>query len=92
MVSVEVKYDFTPYDGTPGKPWEDYEDRLLNSACAAKSDDRGWSLADHINGVDEGSARAQAVRPTRLLLQHLQKHKRHSDVDKRKATELSRST
>ena len=63
MVAVEVKYDFTPYDGTPGKPWEDYEDRLLNSACAAKSDDRGWSLADHINGVDEGSAERDDTQP-----------------------------
>ena len=40
---------------TPGKPWEDFEERLLDVA-AGVSDDRGWSLADCFNRVDEGGA------------------------------------
>ena len=51
----DVKYDVTPHDGTPGRLFELYEERLLNFA-AGEIDDRGWSLADHINGVDEGGA------------------------------------
>ena len=52
--TVDIKYDFTPYDGTPGKAWDDFEDRLLKAA--SRTDDRGWSLADHITRVDEGGA------------------------------------
>ena len=50
--TIDVKYDFTPYDGTPGEPYEIFEADLLRSAT--KCDDRGWSLADHFLGVDEG--------------------------------------
>ena len=50
--SNNVKYDFTPYSGTPGEEWTVFEEQLLN-AGAAKSDDRGWSLADHFLGTDE---------------------------------------
>ena len=50
--TVDVKYDFTPYDCTPGEPWELFSADLLRNAT--KTDDRGWSLADHLLGVDEG--------------------------------------
>ena len=35
-------------------PWEDFEERIINVA-AKRVDDRGWSLADHLLNVDEGS-------------------------------------
>ena len=50
---VDVKYDFTPHDGTPGKPFDQFEKRLVNFA-ASVTDDRGFSLADHLLGTDEG--------------------------------------
>ena len=59
-MSVDVKYDFTPHDGTPGKPYDDFEDRLLNYS-ASEVDDRGWSHADHYQGVDEGGALGPAM-------------------------------
>ena len=49
----DVKYLFTPYDGTPGRQYEDFEEKLLNAG--AKADDEGWSLSDHFLGVDAGS-------------------------------------
>ena len=49
---TEVSYDFDPWDGTPGDPYDKFELRLLNAST--KSDDRGWSLADHFLGNDEG--------------------------------------
>ena len=30
--NVDIKYDITPYDGKPGKPFDDFDDRLLNIA------------------------------------------------------------
>ena len=51
--TVDIKYDFTPYDGTPGDMYDKFEERLMNGA--ARADDRGWSLADHFGAVDEGS-------------------------------------
>ena len=57
MSTVEIKYLCTPHDGTPGEPWEKFEDELLDVA-AGKTDDRGWSLADCFNQVDEESSRA----------------------------------
>ena len=49
---MDVKYDTTPCDGTTGQPWEDFKRRLRN--VATRSDDRGFSLADHYDDVDEG--------------------------------------
>ena len=60
MSTVEVKYDIAPHDGTPGKPWEDFEDKLLDFA-ASKTDDRGYSLADCFQLLDEGSAGGPAL-------------------------------
>ena len=53
--NVDVKYDFTPYDCTPGEAYERYEQDLLN-AGALRADDRGWTLAECILGIDEGGA------------------------------------
>ena len=53
-MSSDIKYSTTPYCGTPGPPWEDFEERIINVA-AKRVDDRGWSLADHLLAVDEGS-------------------------------------
>ena len=41
----EVRYDFTPWDGTPGPLYDTFDTALMN--CASRSDDRGWSYADH---------------------------------------------
>ena len=60
MSTVEIKYLCTPHDGTPGKPWEDFVDRLLNVA-SGKTDDRGYSLADCLTGIDEGGAAGPAL-------------------------------
>ena len=45
MATVDVKYLTVPHDGTPGTPWDDFEERILGVA-AGKTDDRGWSLAE----------------------------------------------
>ena len=45
-------FDFAPWDGTPGDAWEKFEARLWDGTT--KTDDRGWSLADHLKGQDEG--------------------------------------
>ena len=55
MATIDIKYLTQPHDGTPGTPWDDFEERIL-SVAAGKTDDRGWSLADVFNGVDEGAA------------------------------------
>ena len=64
-MSVDVKYDTTPCDGTPGQPWEDFKRRLRN--VATRSDERGYSLADHFDDVDEGGGASwygkQQIRP-----------------------------
>ena len=56
---AEVKYDFEPWDGTPGDSYDKYEKRLLNHG--SKTDDRGWSLSDHLMGVDEGGPAGPAI-------------------------------
>ena len=60
MSTVEIKYLCTPHDGTPGTPWEEFEGRLLDVA-SGKTDEHGWSLADCLNEVDEGSAGGPAL-------------------------------
>ena len=57
--SSEIRYEFTPWNGTPGKPFDDWETALLNAG--SRSDDRGWSLSDHLLGQDEGSANGPAI-------------------------------
>ena len=60
MASTTVKYDFEPAQPTPGEDYDKFEERLLNAA-ASESDDRGWSLADHMLGIDEGGPAGPAI-------------------------------
>ena len=46
-------FDFEAYDGTPGEQWEQFDERVMNYGTS-QTDDRGWSLADCFQGVDEG--------------------------------------
>ena len=64
-MSIDVKYDTTPCDGTPGQPWEDFKRRLRN--VATRSDDRGFSLADHFVQTRQPSKRPEP--PTRHTLE-----------------------
>ena len=67
--SVDIKFDFVPFNGTPGETYDKWERALLNAG--ARADDRGYSISDHLNGVDEGTAgnphlsAAASSRPTR---------------------------
>ena len=46
---AEVKYEFTPFDGTPGEKYDKWERSLLNAG--ARADDRGYSvLVNHCIG------------------------------------------
>ena len=58
--STNVKYDFDPALPSPGEDYDKFEERLLN-AGAAQTDDRGYSLADHFLGIDEGSVGGPAL-------------------------------
>ena len=49
---AEVKYDFTPANPDPGDDYDKWRQNALNAM--ATGDDRGWSLADHVLGIDEG--------------------------------------
>ena len=40
MTTIDIKYKTQPHDGTPGKPWEDFEERLMDVA-AGVNDERG---------------------------------------------------
>ena len=52
--SADIKYICTPLPQTPnGKQWETFEDKFMN-AISGRADDRGYSLADHLLGSDEG--------------------------------------
>ena len=57
--SRDVSYLFDPWDGTPGEKYDKFEENLLNAS--SKTDDRGWSLADHMLGTDEGGAAGTAL-------------------------------
>ena len=43
MATVEVKYLTQPHDGTPGTPWDDFEERILGVA-SGKTDERDMFL------------------------------------------------
>ena len=60
MPQHEDRFDFDDYDGTPGKSWDDFDARLKNYA-AGKTDDRGYSVADHLLKTDEGSVNGPAI-------------------------------
>ena len=55
----EIRYDFTPWDGTPGDKFDKYDTSLMNSG--SRADDRGWSLSDHLLGNDEGGPTGPAM-------------------------------
>ena len=57
--NVEIKYLTAPHDGRPGAEWDDFAERL-RSVAAGQTDKRGWSLADTMDGVDEGGGAAGA--------------------------------
>ena len=95
MATVDVKYDTTPHDGTPGPPWDDFEERILGVA-AGRTDERGWSLADCANQTDEGgvggppmpaagaaAAKAQTARRKRLKELYALLYKHELDTDHR---------
>ena len=48
----QVRYDFTPANPDPGDDYDKWRQNALNAM--ASGDDRGWSLADHVLGIDEG--------------------------------------
>ena len=50
--SQDIKYDFVPANPDPGDDYDKWRERCLNAM--AKSDERGWSKADHLLGIDEG--------------------------------------
>ena len=78
--TIDIKYLTQPHDGTPGKPWDDFEERLLDVA-SIKTDELGWSLADTLNRVDEGSAGGPPMPAGGgAALQLPQKHK-HADAN-----------
>ena len=52
---TESKFDFDPYDCTPGDAFDAFEERLFNNATL--TDDQGYSHADHLDGMDEGLCR-----------------------------------
>ena len=43
------------FDGNAGLTFDVYEENILNYT-AGNTDDRGWSCADYLTGVDEGGA------------------------------------
>ena len=59
MSRPETRHDFDPYDGEPGKAWDDFDERLLNFT-SGKTDDRGYSIADTLLEQDEGAANGPA--------------------------------
>ena len=55
----EVRYDFEPWNGTPGETYDKWHVSLLNAST--KTDDRGCLLADHMLGNDEGGPTGPAM-------------------------------
>ena len=57
--TTDIKYDFVPANPDPGDDYDKWRERCLNAFT--KSDDRGWSLADHMLGIDEGGPAGPAI-------------------------------
>jgi hypothetical protein len=80
------------FDGNAGLTFDVYEENILNYT-AGKTDDRGWSCADYLTGVDEGGAlgpawpvgaatelrKAQKKTPEGVLRHHLKISTRSGD-------------
>ena len=60
--NVEIKYLTAPHDGQPGTIWDDFAERL-RSVAAGQTDKRGYSLADTMDGSDEGGPAPAAGVP-----------------------------
>jgi hypothetical protein len=58
--TTDIKYDFTPANPDPGDDYDKWRQRALNAM--ANGDERGWSLADHVLGIDEGGPGGPAMR------------------------------
>ena len=52
--SVEIKFDCVPFNGTQGETYDKWE-RALTAQAGARADERGYSISDHLTGVDEGT-------------------------------------
>ena len=52
VAPTDIKYDFEPANPDPGDDYDKFRERALNAMST--SDDRGWSLSDHMLGIDEG--------------------------------------
>ena len=59
-ISGDVSYDAALWDGTPGRPWDDFKMRIRN--IGAQSDDRGFSFADHWDGSEVRRRRRNGPR------------------------------
>ena len=63
MPPRQHSHEFDPYDCTPGDSWEKFDSDLL-IYCTGEVDKRGWSVADHLLGTDEGGATGPALPGT----------------------------
>ena len=82
MSRPETRHDFDPYDGEPGKAWDDFDERLLNFT-SGKTDDRGYSIADTLLEQDEGAANGPAFPvgvPAELRKAHAASRRRQKDA------------
>ena len=82
MSRPETRHDFDPYDGEPGKAWDDFDERLLNFT-SGKTDDRGYSIADTLLEQDEGAASGPAFPvgvPAELRKAHAAARRRQKDA------------
>ena len=57
--TTDIKYDFTPANPDPGDDYDKFRERCLNAM--SKAGERGWSLSDHLLGIDEGGALGPAI-------------------------------
>ena len=57
--TTDIHYDFEPANPDPGDDYDKWRERCLNAFT--KSDERGWSLADHMLGLDEGGPAGPAI-------------------------------
>ena len=65
--TIDINYLTQPHDGTPGKPWDDFEERLLDVA-SGKTDERGAGGASRRRATDRLAARLHAASALRFAL------------------------
>ena len=59
MTESKKEHDFPPFVGTSGAPFRRWKENLLGHG-AGKCDDKGYSVADHLLGADQGGYAAGA--------------------------------